>query len=103
MSKLSFILAAVLALAPLVNASAQQAPTPAPTNAPSAVPPPSAAPNAASLDDRIQDAKADVIRLNRDLMVLTRSPPSAAIVFARSPSEAAPQTVEIGADPAPLR
>jgi hypothetical protein len=70
MSKLSFIFAAVLALMPLVNASAQQTPTPAPTNAPSAAPPPSAAPNAASLDDRIQDAKADVIRLNRDLMVL---------------------------------
>ena len=70
MSKLSFIFAAVLSLTPLVNASAQQVPTPAPINAPSAAPPPSAAPNAASLDDRIQDAKADVIRLNRDLMVL---------------------------------
>jgi hypothetical protein len=70
MSKLSFIFAAVLSLMPLVNASAQQAPTPAPTNAPSPTSPPSAAPNAASLDDRIQDAKADVIRLNRDLMVL---------------------------------
>jgi hypothetical protein len=34
--------------------------------APAAAP----APAAASLDDRIQDAKADVIRLNRDLMVL---------------------------------
>ena len=71
MSKLNFIFAAVLSLAPLVNASAQQAPAPAPTNAPATTPPPSAAPaNAASLDDRIQDAKADVIRLNRDLMVL---------------------------------
>ena len=72
MSKLSFIFAAVLSLTLLVNASAQQAPAPAPTNAPSPTPPPSAAPapNAASLDDRIQDAKADVIRLNRDLMVL---------------------------------
>ncbi len=72
MSKLNFIFAAVLSLAPLLNASAQQAPTPAPTNAPATTPPPSAAPapNAASLDDRIQDAKADVIRLNRDLMVL---------------------------------
>ena len=72
MSKLNFIFAAVLSLAALVNASAQQAPTPAPTNAPATTPPPSAAPapNAASLDDRIQDAKADVIRLNRDLMVL---------------------------------
>ena len=72
MSKLNFIFAAVLSLAPLLNASAQQAPTPAPTNAPATTPPPSAAPapNGASLDDRIQDAKADVIRLNRDLMVL---------------------------------
>ncbi|HJW50515.1 MAG TPA: AraC family transcriptional regulator [Burkholderiaceae bacterium] len=72
MSKLNFIFAAVLSLAPLLNASAQQAPTPAPTNTPATTPPPSAAPapNGASLDDRIQDAKADVIRLNRDLMVL---------------------------------
>jgi len=72
MSKLNFIFAAVLSLAPLLNASAQQAPTPAPTNAAATTPPSSAAPapNAASLDDRIQDAKADVIRLNRDLMVL---------------------------------
>jgi len=71
MSKLNFIFAAALSLAPLVNASAQQAPAPAPTNAPATTPPPSGAPaNAASLDDRIQDAKADVIRLNRDLMVL---------------------------------
>ena len=72
MSKINFIFAAVLSLAPLLNASAQQAPTPAPTNAPATTPPSSAAPapNAASLDDRIQDAKADVIRLNRDLMVL---------------------------------
>jgi len=31
---------------------------------------PAQAPAAASLDERIQDAKADVIRLNRDLMVL---------------------------------
>jgi hypothetical protein len=72
MSKINFIFAAVLSLAPLLNASAQQAPTPAPPNAPATTPPPSAAqaPNGASLDDRIQDAKADVIRLNRDLMVL---------------------------------
>jgi len=72
MSKLNFIFAAVLSLAPLLNASAQQAPTPAPTNALATTPPPSAAPapNGASLDGRIQDAKADVIRLNRDLMVL---------------------------------
>ncbi len=64
-------------LAPV--ASAQTAPV-VPTTPPPAVPaatptapttPTSAAPApSGSLDDRIQDAKADVIRLNRDLLVL---------------------------------
>jgi len=52
------IAAALLAAAPFTWAQAGTA-TPAPAPA---------AP--ASLDERIQDAKADVIRLNRDLMVL---------------------------------
>jgi hypothetical protein len=53
-------------------ASAQPTPAPTPPSAPASTPTPAAtAPaSAASLDDRIQDAKADVIRLNRDLMVL---------------------------------
>jgi len=74
MSKRSLLMAAFLSLAVLAAASAQ--PTPTPSNAPASAPAPApAAPAAptstpASLDDRIQDAKADVIRLNRDLMVL---------------------------------
>ena len=74
MSNHSLLMAALLALSVLVDASAQ--PTPTPSNAPASAPAPApAAPAAptstpASLDDRIQDAKADVIRLNRDLMVL---------------------------------
>jgi hypothetical protein len=88
MSNRSFLLAAVLSLAVMATASAQTtpAPTPKPSGAPASAPAPVAAPapapaptsapaaaapaSAASLDDRIQDAKADVIRLNRDLMVL---------------------------------
>jgi hypothetical protein len=67
---------AVALLAPV--ASAQTAPaapaTPPPATAPAAPAsdapvPPVPAPTG-SLDDRIQDAKADVIRLNRDLLVL---------------------------------
>jgi len=72
MSNRSFLLAPVLSLTLLVTASAQTAPASAPTGAPAAAPAPAVAAPAstASLDDRIQDAKADVIRLNRDLMVL---------------------------------
>lgn len=57
---------ALLVAAPFAVAQ-NAAPTPAavPTAAPATAPATSA-----SLDDRIQDAKADVIRLNRDLMVL---------------------------------
>ncbi|MDZ7652700.1 MAG: AraC family transcriptional regulator [Burkholderiaceae bacterium] len=80
------LLAGLLVLAALMPAAhAQTAPAPAPAATPSATPtakpvadaapaPASAsgtpAPAASSLDNRIQDAKADVIRLNRDLMVL---------------------------------
>ena len=73
MSNRTLFLAALLSLNVLVSASAQTTPTPASSGAPASTPTPSsAAPAAASssLDDRIQDAKADVIRLNRDLMVL---------------------------------
>jgi len=70
-SKSGLLLAAVLSLTVLANASAQTATVPLPANAPDVAPAPAATPaSAASLDDRIQDAKADVIRLNRDLMVL---------------------------------
>jgi hypothetical protein len=65
---------AVALLAPV--ASAQTAPaapaTPPPAAAPAAsdAPAPPVPAPTGSLDDRIQDAKADVIRLNRDLLVL---------------------------------
>jgi hypothetical protein len=68
---------AVALLAPV--ASAQTAPavpaTPPPALAPAApaaadAPTPPVPAPTGSLDDRIQDAKADVIRLNRDLLVL---------------------------------
>jgi len=72
MSNRSLLMAAFLALSVLVDVSAQ--PTPTPSNSPASAPAPAAAAaptsTPASLDDRIQDAKADVIRLNRDLMVL---------------------------------
>ena len=72
----SLLLAGLLSLAlPGPAAWAQSTPIPAP---PAAAPAPASAaapagapaPAATSLDDRIQDAKSDVIRLNRDLMVL---------------------------------
>jgi hypothetical protein len=63
----TLLLAGWLALAALGPAAAQSpaapaAPSPAAATAPS--------PAAAGLEERIQDAKADVIRLNRDLLVL---------------------------------
>ncbi len=73
MSKRRLLMAAFLWLTVLMPvASAQTTPAPTPPNTPASTPTPAAtAPaSAASLDDRIQDAKADVIRLNRDLMVL---------------------------------
>ena len=68
----SLLLAGVLSLAALLPATwAQTAPAPAATPAPpAATATTSPAPAAASLENRIQDAKADVIRLNRDLLVL---------------------------------
>ena len=72
MSNRSLLMAVFLALTVLVNASAQPTPAPATSNAPVSTPAPAAAAQtpSGSLDDRVQDAKADVIRLNRDLMVL---------------------------------
>lgn len=72
--QLSRVLAAAALLVAAPFAAAQNAPaapaaSAAPIPAAAAVPVP--APTApASLDDRIQEAKADVIRLNRDLLVL---------------------------------
>jgi hypothetical protein len=60
----NLLVATLLALAATTAALAQSTPVTAPT----AAAPPTAP--AASLDERIQDAKADVIRLNRDLLVL---------------------------------
>lgn len=60
--------ACLMAMALWVAAPVAAAQAPAvPTTAPATAPTPA---STASLDDRIQDAKADVIRLNRDLMVL---------------------------------
>ena len=73
MLKRRLLMAAFLGLTVLMPvASAQPTPAPTPTSAPAPTPTPAAtAPvPSASLDDRIQEAKADVIRLNRDLMVL---------------------------------
>src|SRR5512144_45512 len=67
----SLLLAGFLALAALSPLTwAQTAPTPTPAPAAAAPAPAASAATAGSLDDRIQDAKADVIRLNRDLLVL---------------------------------
>jgi hypothetical protein len=57
----------VLIAATLPGVRAADKPIPAPQGTTTAQP---ATPAAASLDDRIQDTKAEVIRLNRDLMVL---------------------------------
>ena len=60
----SLLLAGFLSLAALLPATwAQTTPAPAAST-------PTPAGGAAGLEDRIQDAKADVIRLNRDLLVL---------------------------------
>lgn len=66
---LGLLLAAVLLLPAARAQTPAPAPSPAPAPAAAAAPAPAPA-TTASLDDRIQDAKADVIRLNRDLMIL---------------------------------
>jgi len=50
--------------------AADPVPAAAAASAPEAAPAPATAASAASLDGRIQDLKGDVIRLNRDLLVL---------------------------------
>ena len=60
----------VSAFAPAASASAPAAAAPAPAAAASAPAEAAPAAPAAGLDTRIQDLKADVIRLNRDLLVL---------------------------------
>jgi hypothetical protein len=74
MSNLPRALLAALALCTFTTfavAQAASAPVIAPPAIASAAPPSGAASDAAtSLDDRIQAAKSDVIRLNRDLLVL---------------------------------
>jgi hypothetical protein len=62
---------AIALLAPVASAqTAPAAPATPPPAAPVATPAPTAPAPTGSLDDRVQDAKADVIRLNRDLLVL---------------------------------
>lgn len=71
--RLTSFLAALMLLTAAPFAAAQApaaAPAPAAQSVVAAPASPAAPLSAASLDDRIQDAKADVIRLNRDLMVL---------------------------------
>jgi hypothetical protein len=73
MSKRRLLMAAFLWLTVLMPVvSAQPTPGPTPPGAPASTPNPAvtAPASATSLDNRIQDAKADVIQLNRDLMVL---------------------------------
>jgi len=64
--------AALIAAAPTAAASAVVAPAPAASAAMIATAPAASAsaPDAATLDGRIQDVKGDVIKLNRDLLVL---------------------------------
>jgi hypothetical protein len=63
----ALVFAAAVAAATLPGAYAQDKPLPATQGATTAQP---ATATAAGLDDRIQDVKGEVIRLNRDLMVL---------------------------------
>lgn len=68
---LRFLAACVVALSASVPAWAADAATPATAaSAPAPAPAASASAEAPRLDDRIQDVKGDVIRLNRDLLVL---------------------------------
>ncbi|HTN50704.1 MAG TPA: AraC family transcriptional regulator [Burkholderiaceae bacterium] len=71
MSTRRLLIAALQSIALLSSAATAQTP-PAPSGAATETQgaPKAAAPSTASLDDRIQDTKSDVIRLNRDLMVL---------------------------------
>jgi hypothetical protein len=62
----NLLAAGVISLATLSSPSSAQSTPPA--GAPTAAAAPASA--SSSLDDRVQDAKADVIRLNRDLLVL---------------------------------
>jgi len=61
--------AAMPAIAPAVG-KPDAAPVASPTVAPATGTPPAVAPSSGSLDNRIQDVKSDVIKLNRDLLVL---------------------------------
>jgi hypothetical protein len=74
MSLHRLLLAALLAFASVGAAAQQAAPSPAAGNAPaataSAASTAASAPLAATLDGRVQDVKSDVIKLNRDLLVL---------------------------------
>jgi len=70
-SATALVLAGV-ALAPAWGADAKPVPAAAPAAAASSAAPaaPASAPDAATLDGRVQDIKSDVIKLNRDLLVL---------------------------------
>lgn len=66
----SFAAGLVLALAALHSFAQTAAPPAAAASAPVAAAAPASAPAPATLDARIQEVKGDVIRLNRDLLVL---------------------------------
>lgn len=79
MSTRHLLIAAMQSIVLFASVAAAQTPAtptgaaanaPAPVAATPAVTAPTAPAQSGSLDDRIQDAKGDVIRLNRDLMVL---------------------------------
>lgn len=70
---LTLILSVLIALATLGAPAHAAEATPAAASAPASAPAPAAAasqPDPATLDERIQDTKRDVIQLNRDLLVL---------------------------------
>ncbi len=70
---LTLILPVLIALAALATPARAAEATPAAAPAPASAPAPAAAasqPDPATLDERIQDTKRDVIQLNRDLLVL---------------------------------
>jgi hypothetical protein len=70
MSRRSRLLPAAFCLVVLAMASALAGASDKPASSGDAAPPAAAASNAGNLEDRIQDVKGDVIRLNRDLLVL---------------------------------
>jgi hypothetical protein len=75
LQRINYLMATVLvlggmALSPAWGADAQPVPAAAPAASAAAPAAAASAPDAATLDGRVQDIKSDVIKLNRDLLVL---------------------------------